>query len=116
MEAGALARADGGVCCIDDFHRVNFSDQSALHEAMEQQSITLAKAGVTATLRARAPVLAACAPINGVYDRLKPLRRNVSVSTALLSRFDLVFVLTDEFDAGKDSDIAKSLLDVVLNE
>ena len=65
---------------------------------MEQQSITIAKAGISATLRARTPVLAACSPIGGVYNKMRTLRRNINVAPALLSRFDLVFVLNDIFD------------------
>lgn len=68
VEAGAILRANNGVCCIDEFEKISFQDQSALHEVMEQQSISLSKAGVQATLKAKSPVLAAMNPINCKYD------------------------------------------------
>src|SRR5699024_3023811 len=98
VEAGALILADGGVCCIDEFNMMDSKDQSALHEAMEQQTISICKAGIRATMNARASVLASCSPAHGRYDESKSLRENLTLSATLLSRFDLIFVLLDKTD------------------
>eukprot|EP00388_Colpodella_angusta_P003990 GDKJ01013620.1.p1 GENE.GDKJ01013620.1~~GDKJ01013620.1.p1 ORF type:complete len:895 (+),score=207.93 GDKJ01013620.1:1-2685(+) len=115
IEAGALMLADNGVCCIDGFDKMEPRDMVAIHEAMEQQTISIAKAGIQATLNARASILAACNPILGRYDRTRPLNRNVALTPPIMSRFDLFFVLVDELSGAADEQMAQHIVNVHMN-
>lgn len=110
LEAGALVIADKGIALIDEIDKMRSDDVGALHEAMEQQTVSIAKAGINAILKARCAILAAANPKYGRFDRYIPIGEQIDLSPTLLSRFDLIFTLTDEPDELRDREIANHIL------
>ena len=115
LEGGAMVLADGGCVCIDEFDKMREEDRVAIHEAMEQQTISIAKAGITTMLNSRSAVLAAANPPSGRYDDLKTAQENIDLQTTILSRFDLIFIVRDERVYERDMAIAGHVLKIHSN-
>eukprot|EP00095_Tigriopus_kingsejongensis_P004487 maker-scaffold168_size293125-snap-gene-1.88 protein:Tk04487 transcript:maker-scaffold168_size293125-snap-gene-1.88-mRNA-1 annotation:"dna replication licensing factor mcm5" len=114
VEGGAMVLADGGVVCIDEFDKMREDDRVAIHEAMEQQTISIAKAGITTTLNSRCSVLAAANSIFGRWDDSKA-EENIDFMPTILSRFDCIFIVKDEHDEARDIILAKHVMNVHVN-
>jgi replicative DNA helicase Mcm len=112
LEAGAVVLGDQGLVCIDEFDKIRPEDRSALHEVMEQQTCSVAKGGIVATLNARTSILSAANPMYGKYDPFKNITENVNLPIPLLTRFDLIFVVRDTPESEKDSRIASHILEI----
>jgi len=110
LEAGALVLADMGIAAVDEMDKMAKEDRSALHEAMEQQSVSVAKAGITATLKCRCALLGAANPKLGRFDQFIPIAEQINMPPSLLSRFDLIFVMTDQPEAERDAAIAQHII------
>ena len=112
LEAGALVLGDIGVCCIDEMDKMREEDRSAIHPAMEQQVVSIAKGGIVATLNARTSILAAANPALGRYNPYQTVAQNINLPVTILSRFDLIFILQDKPDADRDSRMAEHILEL----
>lgn len=110
LEAGALVLADKGVACVDEVDKMRSEDRSALHEALEQQQVSVAKAGINATLKSRCSLLGAANPKYGRFDQYEGIAEQIDLEPALISRFDLIFTVTDEPDEDEDSALAEHIL------
>ena len=110
LEAGAMVLANNGNICIDEFDKMKEDDRSAIHEALEQQTISISKAGINTTLNSRCSVLAAANPKYGRFDQYKNMADQLNLSQPILSRFDLIFILTDNIDQEEDTRIAMKIL------
>jgi DNA replication licensing factor MCM5 len=115
LEGGAMVLADGGVVCIDEFDKMRPQDRVAIHEAMEQQTISIAKAGITTILNSRTSVLAAANPLAGRYDDLKHASEQIDFQASILSRFDAIFIVRDQREESIDKAIAHHVVNLHMN-
>jgi len=116
LQTGALVLADNGICCIDEFDKMSDSTRSVLHEVMEQQTLSIAKAGIITQLNARTSILAAANPIGSEFDRRKTVTENIDLPPTLISRFDLIFLVLDPANSTYDKRLAQHLVSLYYKE